>query len=110
MDVAWSTPQGALLTRIAHYCILIYEAKRARAVEVVILVRTHAFTRILVYATYLKRYFPLLARIDELLSELEDVSAGERLDTLCKRGLHNKLIKTVREFIKSHLTALKKGK
>ncbi len=58
----------------------------------------------------LKTMFSPLARIDELLSELEDVSAGERLDTLCKRGLHNKLIKTVREFIKSHLTALKKGK
>lgn len=52
----------------------------------------------------------LLARIDELLSELKDISSGERLEGLCKHGFYNKLVKAVGEVLKSHVTSLKAGK
>uniref|UniRef100_A0A5K3EV24 TPR_REGION domain-containing protein n=2 Tax=Mesocestoides corti TaxID=53468 RepID=A0A5K3EV24_MESCO len=51
-----------------------------------------------------------LGRIEELLCEVEDVSAAERLQHLCLSGETKKLVVAVKQCLRSHFSALRKGK
>ncbi|VDD81160.1 unnamed protein product [Mesocestoides corti] len=51
-----------------------------------------------------------VGRIEELLCEVEDVSAAERLQHLCLSGETKKLVVAVKQCLRSHFSALRKGK